>query len=90
MKGGNNQRFQKYIEIHTTNPKVRFTNLHFNNLSISDLHQFSAINHQLPIAVVTFEPLGKRRKEFGEAEGRMATERAGASESTLTIKVPCD
>jgi hypothetical protein len=29
----------------------------------------------------SFEPLGKRRKEYGEAIGRMATERAGASES---------
>ena len=28
-----------------------------------------------------FEPIGNRREEFGEAEGRMATERAGASES---------
>ena len=31
----------------------------------------------------TFEPLGKRRKEFGEAKGRMATKRAGASESNF-------
>ena len=37
------------------------------------------------IEVVTFEPLGKRRKEYGEAIGRMATERAGASESTVTL-----
>jgi hypothetical protein len=29
-----------------------------------------------------FESIGNRREEFGEAEGRMATERAGASEST--------
>jgi hypothetical protein len=28
-----------------------------------------------------FEPIGNRREEFGEAEGRIATERAGASES---------
>jgi hypothetical protein len=32
----------------------------------------------------SFEPFGKRRKEFGGAEGCMATERAGASESTPT------
>ena len=31
-----------------------------------------------------FERLGKPRKEFGAAEGRTATERAGASESNLT------
>ena len=29
----------------------------------------------------SFEPIGNRRKEFGKAEGRMATERVSASES---------
>ena len=43
------------------------------------------------IAVVTLEPLGKRRKEFvplQRNEGCAATERAGASESTVTVRLP--
>jgi hypothetical protein len=54
----------------------------------ASFYKFSALNAFLFLPIrfelMTFEPLGKRREEFGEAEGRMATERAGASESTIT------
>jgi hypothetical protein len=36
----------------------------------------------LLLELVTFEPFGKRRKEYGGAIDRMATKRAGASESS--------
>ena len=37
--------------------------------------------HRCPLSWGRLEPFGKRRKEFGGAEGCGATERAGASES---------
>jgi hypothetical protein len=47
-------------------------------------HQQLLDNPLLSFELVTFEPFGKRRKEYSGAIGRMATGRAGASKSNIT------
>src|SRR6516162_290562 len=41
-------------------PSIRAKNSYY----VPHFHQLTTINHRLPIAVVTLEPLGKRRKEY--------------------------
>jgi hypothetical protein len=58
----------------------------FHRPHLKLIHRHTEFSFQKPDHISrllkAFEPIGNRREEFGEAEGRMATERAGASEST--------